>query len=200
MNIVFYPEMGIDIVAPLMGIPKVNKIYTLGPVPSKRFGNKQCVDKTMNYISKLVEYGDTRFDRDQTENGEIVEFFPDIGDRLKSYNFKTKKMWTSQFRTHDSNIVTLNYYYDARINDDKLPFSEKVDYIVHKDFDFTDHLKKLIKPILKPTTQLIAPEDELSGYWKVPENILDDLELIDTYNINNDADQDLYCVNINEYL
>ena len=66
MNVVFYPEMGIDVVAPLMGIPKVNKIYTLGPVPTKRFDNKQCVEKTMNYISKLIEYGDTRFDHNLT--------------------------------------------------------------------------------------------------------------------------------------
>jgi len=195
---VFYPELGIDIVAPLMAIKKVNRVYTLGPIPHKRF-EKGALEKTMTYISKLMEYGDTRFDV-QNEEGEIVEFFPDIGTTIKSYNFKTLKMWQSQYKMHDQSIVNLSYYYNARQSDPKLPFTEKIDFVVHKDFTFTDNLCKIMKPLLKPSTMLIATAEALSEFWKVPKDVLDELEAIDIYDINKDEDADLYSVNINDYL
>ena len=198
MSVVFYPEMGIDIVAPLMAIKKVNRIYTLGPVPVKRF-DKQPLDKTMAYISKLMEFGDTRFDV-RNEDNEIVEFFPDVGTTMKSYNFKTTKMWLSQYRQHDQSIVNLSYYYGARTTDPKLPFTEKIDYVVHKDFDFNETLLKNIKPLLKPTTMLVATVEALENFWKVPADVLNELEAIDIYDINKDQDTDLYSVNINDYL
>ena len=197
-GIVFYPIMGVDIIAPLMAIDKVCKIYTLGPVPDKQFGKKGAVEKTMRYIQKLMEYGDNRFDVDDPE--EVVEFFEDIGEKMKSYNFRKKKMWLSQFRTCDEDLVNLYYYYDARTTDDKLPFTEKIDYIVHKDFEFTEKLKQLIKPLLKSTTKLIAPEDELLIEWGVPEKVLDDTKPTDTYDINSDQDKFMYCVDINKYM
>ena len=195
---VFYPEMGIDIVAPLMAIKKVNRIYTLGPVPFKKF-DKQPIDRTMGYISKLMEFGDTRFDV-RNEDNEIVEFFPDIGTTIKSYNFKTTKLWISQYKQHDQSIVNLSYYYNARTTDPKLPFAEKLDYVVHKDFEFNDNLCKIMKPLLKPTTMLVATAEALENYWKVPADILNELEPIDIYDINSDQDVDLYSVNINEYI
>jgi hypothetical protein len=195
-GIVFYPQMGIDIIAPLMGIDNVSKIYTLGPVETRKF-KKGAVEKTMNYIHKLMEYGDNRFDVDDPD--DVVEFFEDIGTKMKSYNFKRKKMWMSQYRTCDEKLVSLYYYYDSRINDPKLPFNIKLDYIVHKGFEFTDHLKKLVKPLLKPSTRLIAPEEELLADWNVPESVLDESKPVDTYDITLDRDQFLYNLNINDY-
>ena len=147
---------------------------------------------------KLMEYGDNRFDVDDKE--EVVEFFPDIGDKLKSYNFKKKKMWLLQYRTHDSRIVSVYYYYNARITDPKLPFSEKVDYVLHKDFDLTDNLRKNLRSIVKPTTKLVASDDDLIVEWEVPEKTVDAGEPIDTYDIRKDRDQNLFSVNINDYL
>lgn len=186
-EIMFYPELGIDIVGPIMAVPNINKIITLGPVPEGMF-EKSKVERTMDYISKLVEYGDTRHIGKKGE--DIVEFFPDIGERLKSYNFKTTKMWLSQYRIHNGNTVTLNYYYDAR--QPQLPFKERVDYIYHNNFHFTDSLKAQLNSIVKPTTQLIARDTILLDYWKVPESVVDELQCIDTYNVYTDEDEDLY--------
>lgn len=203
-GIVFYPELGVDIVAPLMAIDKAVKIYTLGPVPKDRFDNsdtkssRSVVDKTMSYIHKLMEYGDNRFEA--TDTDEIVEFFEDIGEKLKSYNFKKKKMWISQYRTWNEKIVSLYYYYGAKITDEGLPFNEPIDYIVHKDFEFSDHLMDMIKPLIKASTKLIAPERELIRDWGVSEETLDSLTPIETYDINSDEDQMLYELNINDYL
>ena len=199
MKVVFYPEMGIDVVAPLMAVPKTNKIYTLGPIPYKKFSGQGSLDKTMKYISKLMEYGDTRFDI-QNDEKEIVEFFADVGQTIKSYNFKTKKMWLSQYKTCDATSVSVYYYYDARVDDAKLPFTEKIDYLIHKDYQFTDTLRKNVKTLLKPDTQLVATAANLKNYWGVADEILDDLEVIDIYDINRDCDDDLYAVNLNEYI
>jgi hypothetical protein len=146
-----------------------------------------------------MEFGDTRFDV-RNEDNEIVEFFPDIGTTIKSYNFKTTKLWISQYKQHDQSIVNLSYYYNARTTDPKLPFTEKLDYVVHKDFEFNDNLCKIMKPLLKPTTMLVATAEALENYWKVPTDILNELEPIDIYDINSDQDVDLYSVNINEYI
>lgn len=202
-KVVFYPEMGIDIIAPLQAVPKAYKIYTLGPLPKKKFKNAAGgpLKNTIWYITKLMEYGDTSFDPElNEEEDECVEFFPDIGEKLKSYNFKKKKMWLLQFRTHDQNTLSVNYHYNARSSDNRLPFVEKVDYVLHKNYDMTDNLKQLLKSIIKPSTQLIAPEDELLLEWDVPESVMEELEPIETYDINTDQDQRLFSININDYL
>jgi hypothetical protein len=199
MSIVFYPILGVDIIAPLMVVENTNKIYSLGPVPGERFeGKGGKVEKTMRYISKLMEFGDNRFDA--KERDEIVEFFPDIGEKIKSYNFKRRKMWLSQFRTHDQKSVSLYYFYTARTTDSKLPFTEKIDFLVHKDYELTQQLLQNLKSICKPDTKLVAPAKELHLYWKVPKSVIEDLEPIDTYDINKDRDQDLYIVDLNKYL
>ena len=109
-------------------------------------------------------------------------------------------MWLLQFRTHDQNTLSVNYHYNARSSDKSLPFVEKVDYVLHKNYDMTDNLKQILKSIVKPSTQLIAPEDELLLEWDVPESVMEELEPIETYDINTDQDQRLFSVNINDYL
>lgn len=193
---IFYPVMGIDIVAPLMAVPKAHKIITLGPVDTKRFGNKGSVDKTMNYITQLMMYGSNGFENP----AETVEFFPDIGEKLKTYNFKKLKMYQLMYRKHDQQNVSVSYYYDARITDNSLPFKEKVDYVFHKDFEMTPQLKQNLKSIIHSGTMLIGTEDDLVRDWGVKEDVLDNQEFLDTYDIRKDRDQYLFQVNINDYL
>ena len=193
---IFYPVMGVDIVAPLMAVKNAYKIYTLGPVPEKKFGNKGRVDKTMNHITRLMMYGSNAFENPE----ETVEFFEDIGEKLKQYNFRKKKMYILQYRKCDGNAVTVNYYYDARMTDKQLPFKDPVDYVFHKNFEVTDDFKDLLREIIHPDTMLIGTEDDLVRDWGVPEEALDDQEPIDTYDIRRDRDQNLFKVNINDYL
>ena len=194
---VFYPIMGIDVVAPMMAIDKVYKIYTLGPVPSEMFEQRKgSVEKTMNYITQLIMYGSNAFDRPE----EVVEFFPDIGEKLSAYNVRSKKLYLLKYRTHDNRTLMIHYYYDARITDKKLPFTEKVDYVFHKGFEMTDELRENLRDIVHSNTKLVGPNADLTLEWDVPDEVLDELDPIDTYDIRKDQDQYVYQVNIHDYL
>lgn len=187
MTTVYYPGMGVDIVTPLVCVPKVEKIIATGPYEGTFTGKNQR-DKVFDCICKLVNTGAIQ----DEETGEWIEFWPQpvfeediIVPVIKKYFFKSTGMWLLQFR-FENRVVTLHYYVnlDPNHKNFKLPeslLSQKVDYIIHKSFKWKVN-QKLYKEVLTTLckfdkkdkdmclTRLIATKDSLRGMWGIPKS------------------------------
>ena len=178
----FYPEMGVDVIAPLMVDPRITKIYAIGPIPKecKKYASKTkgIVESTVNYITKLMLYGSTSFDHDLDDSEDYaVDFFPDISEKIKTVHMKKKKLWILDYKKFNDERLTIWYYYGASLKDRKLPFTERVDYIIHKNYELTDNALRLIESVVDlKKTKVIAPEDELTLQWGLDESFFESID------------------------
>lgn len=187
MSVVFYPAMGIDIVTPLLCVKDVNKIIATGPIPYKRFG-KGALEKTMDFICNIVKTGNNEFyEGRDVDDDHFIEFLVEEGILMKRYNFKTKGMYLLQFR-YAERPVSVFYYYNIDVTNDneKWPFNEQIDYVIHRDFPINLQSPKCkfmpqLRPLLKPNTQLIATKNELRGQWGISKQTSDSLVPIESY-------------------
>jgi len=171
-SVVFYPGMGLDIVTPLLCVPDVYKIIATGPIPKEHFG-KGALEKTFDFICNLIKSGNNEFyEGRDVDDDHFIEFLVEEAEILKRYNFKKLGMYTIQFRYAERKI-TLNYYYNINpeSTNDKWPFTDKIDFVIHKGHNINVFSKKNnflqnLKPLLKDTTKLIATKDILRGVWQ----------------------------------
>jgi len=184
MTTVYYPGMGVDIITPVLCVPKVERIIATGPYEGTFTGKNQLL-KVFDCICKLVNTGAIQ----DEETGEWIEFWPQpifeediIVPVIKKYFFKTTNMWLMQFR-YQNRVITLNYYVQLNPNhkDYKPPESvlrDKVDYIIHKSFKWKIN-EKIYDQVLKDCckfdkksgecmTKLIGTKNDLRGMWNIP--------------------------------
>jgi hypothetical protein len=180
---VFYPAMGVDIFTPLMCVPNVDKIIATGPIPSEKFG-KGALETTIRYVCNFINYGTNEFyEGKYVDEDEFIEFLPDEGQITKKYNFKSKGLYLVTFKYRERN-VKLYYYYKSEPLDEKYPFTDKFDYVIHKGFKMpiyptTKRKKTLIKNLknhLKPNTILIANKNDIRSLWRMPKSSLEGVE------------------------
>jgi hypothetical protein len=191
MTTVYYPGMGVDIITPVVCVPKVERIIATGPYEGT-FTGKNQMQKVFDCICRLANTGAIQ----DEETGEWVEFWPQpvfdedvIVPVIKKYFFKTTGMWLMQFR-YQTRVITLNYYVQLNPNDKnfKPPESvlrDKVDYIIHKSFKwkinptiYNQVLKDCCKFDKKKDeqgnveckTKLIGTKDDLRGAWSIPKS------------------------------
>ena len=149
-NIVFYPQMGNDIISPVLCGPNVHKIYAFGPLPKG-----QSLTQTIQRITKIVSIGHTGVFDDDSDCESSREELEDLYDLplwcWKSVHFKSKNMYYMQFKygyeDEQRRTITLYYYYRASIFDKEwpIPKDEKMDYIVYKDYSLSDDEKSIFK-------------------------------------------------------
>jgi len=180
MTTVFYPAMGVDIITPLLCCPKVQKIYATGPLDRKRW-KKKTLTKHCQFICGLVNAGTNEFFIRKDE--DIMELLPDDSEShcLKDMIFKSKQMWYMQLE-YFNRRVTLYWYFQNDPDKDPFPFTEQVDYIIHKDYNWdVQGRKEDIVKILKPDTQIIACKSDLRQTWKYSKKFCKKLAPIEEY-------------------
>jgi len=180
MTTVFYPAMGVDIITPLLCCPNVEKIYATGPLDRERW-KKRTFTKHCQFICGLVNNGTNEFfiPKDQ----DIMELLPADCEShcLKDVIFKRKQLWYMQLMYFERR-VTLYWYFQNDPDKDPFPFNEKVDYIIHKDYnwDVKGRQEDIIK-ILKPTTEIIACKSDLRQAWKYGKKFMKKRKPIEEY-------------------
>jgi len=188
-NVVFYPNFGNDIVAPILCAPNVYKIYAFGPIP-KGYN----LTKNIQRITKIANMGTTKvfYDDDSDSDEEEIEDLLDLPLWCsKSVHFKTKNLYYMQFKYgyEDENrrTITLYYYYKADINDTKwpIPEHEKMDYIIYKDYKLSDDNKNIFDKmkVTKPTTKIFSTEYKLLSEWDTTEEEISNQEFIDVFDV-----------------
>lgn len=198
MSIVYYPAMGLDIVTPVLCVPNLEKIYATAPLDNDKFP-KQTLRKTILFIRSLINSGTSEFYAKPYQ--EIIEFFDVESESqvIKEYTFKRKKMWYMQFK-YFNRTITVYLYFTNHCNHDPIPFTEKVDYIIHKDYPFNveERTSELLK-ILKPTTKIIANKPDLRMHWKYSRKTMKKKKPIEEYETiveqTEGEEQSLYCMN-----
>lgn len=201
-EIAFYPQMGFDIVTAINASPKICKIYSFGPLPDAIYDDdydknkrRMGVEETMRMIKNLAQTGHNGVYIDSKKE-EIEDFFELPIECSKEYHFKTKQMFMMQFKIgfedEQRRIVTLNYYYNARMRDTEWPVMEPMDIIIHKDYDLPDKTILIKKKLIKPTTKVVSTEFKLLSEWEGTAEEIAGQEFIDSYDIIKDRPLKLY--------
>jgi hypothetical protein len=190
-DVVFYPNLGNDIITPILCAPNVYKIYAFGPIP-KGYN----LTRNIQRITKIANIGTTGvFDDDDSDSDE--EEIEDLLDLplwcSKSVHFKTKNLYYMQFKYgyEDENrrTITLYYYYKASITDAKwpIPDHEKMDCIIYKDYKLSEDNKDIFEKmkITKPTTKIFSTEYKLLSEWDATEEEISEQEFVDVFDVTN---------------
>ena len=194
-SVVFYPQMGNDIISPILCSKDVNKIYAFGPLPKG-----QSLTETIRMITKIAEMGHTGVFENEEE--EIEDLFDFPLWCAKSVHFKTKNLYYLQFKygfeDESRRTITLYYYYNASLHDKKwpIPENEKVDYIVYKDYDLEDKTLFERKGILKPTTKIFSTEFKLLKEWNATEEDIANQEFVDVFDVTKQRLLKMYVLNM----
>jgi hypothetical protein len=204
-EIAFYPQMGFDIVTAINASPKICKIYSFGPLPDaiyddeddkkKSTPRRMGVDETMRMIKNLAQTGHNGVYIDSKKE-EIEDFFELPVECSKEYHFKTKQMFMMQFKIgfedEQRRIVTLYYYYNARMRDEEWPTLEPIDILIYKDYELPDKTVLIKKKLIKPTTKVVSTEYKLLSEWEGTEEDITGQEFIDSYDVIKDRPLKLY--------
>lgn len=190
-NIVFYPAMGVDIITPLVCIPTIDKIIATGPIHTnlKQFGKgafeKGAIEKTMNFICKLIVNGTNEFyEGRNVDEDQFIEFLIEEGVIMKKYHFKKKEMFLIHFKYNDR-LVKLYYYYNID-PEKKWTFKESFTHVIHKDYKLSVHsdknffLKNLM-PLIKTSTKLISDKSTIRGIWHISKKAIHKIKPIQEY-------------------
>ena len=181
-KIVLYPQMGHDIITPVLCGKDVYKIYAFGPLPKG-----QGLTQTINMIKSIAHTGHTGVFEEEDEELEDLFDLPLVC--MKEMNFKSKELYYMQFKygfeDEQRQTITLYYYYNARITDKVWPITEgdKIDYIVYKDYELSSEDKSIFHKmnVTKPTTKVFSTEFKLLKEWDVPEEVITNQEFIDVF-------------------
>ena len=188
-NVVLYPNIGNDIVTPILCGPKVFKIYAFGPIPKG-----QSLTKNIQKITQIANIGHTGVFKDDisdSENDEIEDLLDLPLWCSKSVHFKTKNLYYMQFKygyeDESRSTITLYYYYKADIHDKEwpLPKDEKIDYIIYKGYELSQEDKAIFKKrgVVKPTTKVFSTEYKLLSEWDATEEDISSQEFVDVYDV-----------------
>ena len=91
------------------------------------------------------------------------------------------------FEDDQRSTITLYYYYNASVFDKEwpIPKTDKIDYIVYKDYSLSELDKTLFKKmnLIKPTTKVFATEYKLLSEWYAQEEDISNQEFIDVFDV-----------------
>ena len=181
-KIVLYPQMGHDIITPVLCTDGVYKIYAFGPLPKG-----QGLTQTINMLKKIAHTGHTGVFEEEDEEIEDLFDFPLVC--MKEMHFKTKDLYYMQFKygfeDDQRQTITLYYYYNAKLTDKIWPITDgdKIDYIIYKDYELSEENKSIFHKmnITKPTTQIFSTEFKLLKEWNVSEDVIANQEFVDVF-------------------
>lgn len=217
MTTVFYPGMGVDIVTPVLCVPKLERIIATGPYLGT-FTGKNALLKTFDFICQIANTGALQ----NKETGEWVEFWDAeifeeerIEPVFKKYFFKKLGMWMMQFK-YNNRTITLNYYVNVDPNDKdfKPPTSEKFDYIIHKSYKWKINpnvYQSIVNTLCKKdkdgnnTTKLIATKSDMRGIWHFSKDLFANEKevccdgyshIVEQTKYTDEPEQALFCIEI----